>query len=58
MARGDHEDETLESWVTKKHDKVAALGFFKKPLKRHGSPIAIVTDSLKSYPAGMKDLGG
>ena len=26
-------------------------------LKRHGSPIAIVTDGLKSYPAAMKQLG-
>ncbi len=53
----DHEGEILESYVTKKRDKSAALRFFKKALKRHGSPTAIVTDGLKSYPAAMKDLG-
>ncbi len=53
----DHEGEVLESYVTKKRDKSAALRFFKKALKRHGSPITIVTDGLKSYPAAMKDLG-
>jgi len=32
----DHEGEVLESYVTKKRDKSAALRFFKKTLKRHG----------------------
>ena len=53
----DHEGEILESYVTKKRDKSAALRFFKKTLKRHGSPVQIVTDGLKSYPAAMNDLG-
>ena len=53
----DHEGEVLESYITKKRDKSAALLFFKKALKRHGSPNAIVTDGLKSYPAAMKHLG-
>lgn len=53
----DHEGEVLESYVTKKRDKAAALRFFKKALKRHGSPETIVTDGLRSYPAAMKDLG-
>ena len=53
----DHEGEILESYVTKKRDKSAALRFFKKTLKRHGSPATIVTDGLKSYPAAMKVLG-
>jgi putative transposase len=53
----DHEGEILESYVTKKRDKSAALRFFKKALKPHGSPVTIVTDGLKSYPAAMKDLG-
>ena len=52
----DHEGEVLESYVIKKRDKSAALQFFKKALKRHGSPATIVTDGLKSYPAAMKDL--
>lgn len=53
----DHEGEVLESYVTKKRDKSAALAFMKKALKRHGSAEAIVTDGLKSYPAAMKELG-
>ena len=31
-----HEGEILESYVTKKRDKSAALPFLKKALKRHG----------------------
>jgi putative transposase len=53
----DHEGEILESYVTKKRDKSAALAFMKKALKRHGKVDAIVTDGLKSYPAAMHDLG-
>lgn len=44
----DHEGEILESYVTKKRDKKAAIRFFKKTLKRHGSPVEIVTNGLKS----------
>ncbi|RVQ66059.1 IS6 family transposase [Croceicoccus ponticola] len=53
----DHEGEVLESFVTKKRDKSAALTFMKKALKRHGKVDTIVTDGLKSYPAAMKELG-
>ena len=53
----DHEGEVLESYVTKKRDKSAALRFLKKALKRHGSAEKIVTDGLRSYPAAMRDLG-
>ena len=53
----DHEDEILESFVTKTRDKAAALTFMKKALKRHGSPEAITTDGLRSYGAAMTDLG-
>ena len=53
----DHEGEILESYVTKKRDKSAALRLFKKALKRHGSPVEVVTDGLRSYPAAMTDLG-
>lgn len=53
----DHEGEILESYVTKKRDKKAALRFFKKALKRHGRAEAIVTDGLQSYPAAMRELG-
>ncbi len=53
----DHEGEVLESYITKKRDKAAALAFFKRALKRHGKAETIVTDGLKSYPAAMKELG-
>src|ERR1017187_9902145 len=53
----DHEGEILESFVTKKHDKSMALKFLKKALKRHGRAQAIITDGLRSYPAGMRQLG-
>ena len=53
----DHEGGILESYVTKKRDKSAALAFMKKALKRHGKPEAIVTDGLRSYPAAMRELG-
>lgn len=53
----DHDGEILESYVTKKRDKFAALRFFKKALKNHRSPVEIVTDGLRSYPAALKELG-
>jgi putative transposase len=53
----DHEGEILESTITTKRDKTAALAFMKKALKRHGAPATIVTDGLKSYRAAMNDLG-
>ena len=53
----DHEGEVLESYVTQKRDKSAALRFLKKALKRHGRAETIVTDGLRSYPAAMRILG-
>ena len=53
----DHEGEVLESCVTKKRDKAAALKFLKKALKRHGRAEKIVTDGLRAYPAAMRDMG-
>ena len=53
----DQEGEILESFVTKKRDKDAALSLMKKALKPHGSPEAITTDGLRSYPAAMNELG-
>ena len=45
----DHEGEVLESYVTKRRDRNAALVFLKKAMKRYGQPEAIVTDRLRSY---------
>ena len=52
----DHEGEVLESYVTKKRDKKAALKFMKKAMRRYGSPNEIVTDRLRSYSAAAKEL--
>jgi putative transposase len=49
--------EILESFVSKKRDKSAALRFMKKALKRHGPAEKVVNDGLPSYPAAMKELG-
>ncbi len=53
----DHEGEVLESFITKRRDKKAALKFLRKSLKRHGAAEAIVTDRLPSYGAAPKSLG-
>jgi putative transposase len=53
----DHEGEVLESYVTKRHDRRAALKFLKKTMKRHGRPHIFVTDKLRSYGAALKVIG-
>jgi putative transposase len=53
----DHEGEVLESFVTKRRDKKAALKFLRKSLRRHGQTETIVTDRLASYGAALKALG-
>ncbi len=53
----DQEGEVLESYVTKKRDKKAALRFMKKALKNHGPVETITTDGLPSYKAAMSELG-
>ena len=53
----DHEGEVLESFVTKKRDRKAALKFLRKAMKRYGIPKSIVTDKLRSYRAAMKEIG-
>jgi len=53
----DHEGEVLESLVTKRRDKKAALRFLRKTMRKHGRTDVFVTDKLRSYGAAMKDLG-
>jgi putative transposase len=53
----DHEGEVLETFVTKRRHRKAALKFLKKTMKRYGSPNVIVTDKLRSYGAAMKIIG-
>ena len=50
----DHEGEVMESYVTKRRDRKAALKFLSKTMKRYGQPEIIVTDILRSYGAAMK----
>ena len=52
----DHEGEVLESYVTKRRDRLAASRFLKKLMRKHGSTDELVTDRLRSYGAASRDL--
>ena len=52
-----HEEEVLETYVTKRRDKRAALKFLRKTIWKHGSPKKIITDKLRSYGAALKKIG-
>lgn len=54
----DDEGEVFEILVQSRRDKRAALKLIRKLLKKQGFvPDAIVTDNLRSYGAGLRDLG-
>ncbi|AGI68892.1 IS91-family transposase [Octadecabacter antarcticus 307] len=53
----DHEGEVLESYVTKRRNRKAALKFLRKTMKRHGKVEVLVTDKLRAYGAAMKVIG-
>ena len=53
----DHEGEVLESVVTAKRDKAAALKLLKRIMKKYGRPRKIVTDRLRAYSAAMREVG-
>ncbi len=53
----DHEGEVMESFVSKRRDRKAALKFLRKTMKRHGEANIFVTDKLRSCGAAMKVLG-
>jgi transposase-like protein len=53
----DDEGEVLETCVTTRRDRKAALRFLNKAMKRYASPLGVVTDRLRSYGVGMKELG-
>ena len=53
----DHEGEVLETYVTKRRDRKAALKFLRTSMKRYGQPHVIVTDKIRSYGAAMKVIG-
>jgi putative transposase len=52
----DHEGKVLETVVTVKRDKAAALKFLKRLMKKNGRPRSVVTDGLCSYFAAMKKI--
>jgi transposase-like protein len=53
----DHEGEVLESFVTKRRERKAALKFLRKTMERHGRPHILVTDKLRSYGAAIMEIG-
>ena len=53
----DHEGEVLESVVTAKRDKAAAVKFLKRIMKKYGRARKIVTDGLRAYSAAMREVG-
>jgi putative transposase len=53
----NHEGEVLESFVTKRRNRAAALRFIRKAMKKYGRPKVVVTDRLKSYRAAMNVIG-
>ena len=53
----DHEGEVLETYVTKRRDRNAALKFLRKLMKRNGQPHIVVTDKLRSYGAAICVIG-
>jgi len=53
----DHEGEVLESVVTKRRNKRAALKMLRKLMRRYGQPEIQITDRFPSYKAALRDLG-
>lgn len=53
----DHEGEVLESYVTKRGDRKAALKLLRKSMKRYGLPQSIKTDKLPSFGMTMNVIG-
>ncbi|WP_170329323.1 IS6 family transposase [Ruegeria arenilitoris] len=53
----DHEREVLETVVTKRRNKPAALKLLRKFMKRHGTVNELVTDRFASYRAVLRELG-
>jgi putative transposase len=53
----DHEEEVLESFVTKRRNRKAALKFLRKTMKRNGRAEVLVTEKLRSYGAAIKEIG-
>ena len=53
----DHEGEVLESYVSERRDRAAALKFIRKSMKRNGQPRITITEKLRSYRSAMMIIG-
>jgi transposase-like protein len=54
----DGEGEVLEILVQPRRDKAAAMRLLCKPLRHQGFvPTVVVTDKLRSYAAGLREIG-
>ena len=53
----NHEGEVLESYVSKRRDRNAALKIIRKSMNRNGQPRIIVMDKLRSYGVEMMVIG-
>ena len=52
----DHEGEVLESYLSKRRDKKAALKFRRKAMRKHDGSESFVTDRLRSYDNALKEI--
>ena len=52
----DQRGNTLDILVTKARDKKAAKRFLRKLLRSHAKPRVVITDTLRSYGAALKEL--
>jgi putative transposase len=53
----DQDGDEIDILVQKRRNKKAVMKFFKKLLKgQQGTPLKIITDKLRSYPAAKRDI--
>ena len=52
----DQDGDVVDILVQSRRNKKAAVRFFRKMLKTHGTPRKIVTDKLRSYGAARKEV--
>ena len=53
----DHEGEIIESYVTKRRDRKAALKFVRKSIKRYDQSKVILAGRPASYQTAIKIIG-
>lgn len=52
-----HEGRVLESVITKRRNKRAALKMLRKLMRRYGKPEVLVIDRFASYKAALREIG-